>query len=152
LLIVQDLDVTNLQIALRNLNGRGQGAALRFRVRPTGRFDAALIPARSGGNVPDRWLLAIEEKLSLRDQVALYAHALGHLLLNREQEKMGRLPLLDPRDEYAHVDLLAELRMLETVRQPLDRRVLEAYPLLTELLRVREESPAVLDLVTSDLR
>ncbi|SRR6266487_825903 len=89
LLLVPDLDVTNLQIALRNPNGRGQGAGLRFRVRPTGRFDAALIPARSAGNVPDRWLLAIEEKLSLRDQVALYAHALGHLLLNREQEKMA---------------------------------------------------------------
>src|SRR6266516_5184756 len=65
---------------------------------------------------------------------------------------MGRLPQLDPRDGYAHIDMLAELRMLETVRQPLDRRVLEAYPLLTELLSVREESPAVLDLVTSDLR
>jgi type I restriction enzyme R subunit len=152
LLLVQDLDVTNLQIALRNLNGRGQGAVLHFRVRPGGRFDAVLVPARSSGDVPDRWLLAIEEKLSLPDQVALYGHALGHLLLNREQEKMGRLPQLDPRDEYAHIDMLVELRMLETVRQPLDRRVLEAYPLLTELLGVREESPAVLDLVTSDLR
>jgi len=152
LLLVQDLDVTNLQIALRKLNGRGQGTSLRFRVRPSGRFDAVLVPARSAGDVPDRWLLAIEEKLSLQDQVALYGHALGHLLLNREQEKMGRLPQLDPRDEYAHNDMLAELRMLETVRQPLDRRVLEAYPLLTELLGVREESPAVLDLVTSDLR
>jgi hypothetical protein len=147
LLLVQDLDVTDLQIALRNLNGRGQGTTLRFRVRPTGRFDAVLVPTRSAGDVPDRWLLAIEEKLSIRDQVALYAHALGHLLLNREQEKMGRLPQLDPRDGYAHIDMLAELRMLETVRQPLDRRVLEAYPLLTELLSVREESPAVLDLV-----
>ncbi len=152
LLLVQDLDVTNLQIAIRNPIGKGQGAGLRFRVWPTGRFDAALIPARSEGDVPDRWLLAIEEKLSLRDQVALYGHALGHLLLNREQEKMGRLPLLDPRDGYVHVDMLTELRMMETVRQPLDRRVLEAYPLLTELLRIREESPAVLELVTSDLR
>src|SRR6266480_3950157 len=152
LLLVQDLDVTNLQIALSSLNGRGQGAALHFRVRPSGRFDAVLVPTRSAGDVPDRWLLAIEEKLSLQDQVALYGHALGHLLLNREQEKMGRLPQLDPRDEYAHVDMLGELRMLETVRQPLDRRVLEAYPLLTELLGVREEAPAVLDLVTSDLR
>jgi type I restriction enzyme, R subunit len=152
LLLVQDLDVTTLQIALRNLNGRGQGAALHFRVRPNGRFDAVLVPTRLAGEVPDRWLLAIEEKLSLPDQVALYGHALGHLLLNREQEKMGRLPDPDPRDGYAHHDLLAELRMLETVRQPIDRRVLEAYPLLTELLGVREESPAVLDLVTSDLR
>jgi type I restriction enzyme, R subunit len=152
LLLVQDLEVTNLQIALRNLNGRGQGAALHFRVRPTGRFDAVLVPTRLTGDVPDRWLLAVEETLSLQDQVALYGHALGHLLLNREQEKMGRLPDPDPKAGYSHFDMLAELRMLETVRQPLDRRVLEAYPLLTELLGVREESPAVLDLVTSDLR
>lgn len=152
LLLIQDLDVTTFEIALRNPNSRGQGAALRFRVRPTGRFDAVLVPTRSAGDVPDRWLLAIEEKLSIQDQVALYGHALGHLLLNREQEKMGRMPQLDPRDGYAHNDMLAELRMLETVRQPLDRRVIETYPLLTELLGVREESPAVLDLVTSDLR
>jgi hypothetical protein len=83
--------------------------------------------------------------------VKLYAPALGHLLLNREQEKMDRMPQLDPRDEFAHIDMLAELRMLETVRQPLDRRVLEAYPLLNELFVVREESPAVLGLVINDL-
>src|SRR6266702_1073090 len=152
LLLVQDLDVTNLQIALRNLNGRGQGAALHFRVRPSGRFDVVLVPARSSGDVPDRWLLAVEETLSLQDQVALPGHALGHLLLKREQYKMGRLPDPYPRAGYSHIDMLVELRMLETVRQPLDRRVLEAYPLLTELLGVREESLAVLDLVTSDLR
>jgi hypothetical protein len=151
-ILVTNLDATNLQVALNHLTGKGQASSLRFRVRPGGRFDAVLVPTRSGGDVPDRWLLAIEETLALRDQVALYAHALGHLLLNREQEKMGNLPLLDPRDGYAHIDMLVELRMLETVRQPLDRRVLEAYPLLTELLGVREESPAVLDLVTSDLR
>jgi hypothetical protein len=92
--------VTNLQIALRTLTGKGLSTVSRFRVKPTGRFDAAIVPARSGGDVPDRWLLAIEENLSLRDQVALYAHACGHLLFNHEQEKMGRLPQLDPRDEY----------------------------------------------------
>ena len=151
-ILVTNLDTTNLQIALNNITGKGQAPSLRFRVRPGGCFDAVLVPARSGGDVPDRWQLAIEEKLALRDQVALYAHALGHLLLNREQKKMGKLPLLDPRDGYAHIDMLAEMRMLETVRQPLGRRVLEAYPLLTELLGVREESSAVLDLVTSDLR
>ena len=42
--------------------------------------------------------------------------------------------------------------MLETVRQPLDHRVLETYPVLTELLGVREEASAVIDLVTSGLR
>src|SRR5437763_16887181 len=42
--------------------------------------------------------------------------------------------------------------MLETTRQPRDRRVLETYPLLTALLGVREETTAVLDLVAGDLR
>jgi hypothetical protein len=31
--------------------------------------------------------------------------------------------------------LLGELRLLENARQPVDRRVLEAYPQLAELLR-----------------
>jgi hypothetical protein len=134
LLLIKNLDETNLQASLGTLNGRGRGTVLRFRVKPTGRFDAALVPTGPAGEVPDRWLLAIEENLSIRDQVALYGHALGHLLLNREQEKMSRLPDPDPRVEYAHNDMLAELRMLETVRQPLDRRVLEAYPLPRRLI------------------
>ena len=117
-----------------------------------GRFDAALVPIGSAGEPPDRWLLAVEAHLPIREQVALYAHALGHLLLNNEQVKMDRLPALDARDGYAHRDMLAELRMLETTRQPLDRRVLETYPLLTALLGVRDEPPVVLDLVASDLR
>ncbi len=40
---------------------------------------------------------------------------------------MGQLPQLDPRNGYARSDMLAELRMQETVRQPLDRRVLFLY-------------------------
>jgi len=152
LLLVRNLDETTLQAAIRRLNGKGRGTLLRFRVKTLGRFDAALVPTGPAGEVPTHWLLAIEEDLSLRDQVALYGHALGHLLLNREQEKMGQLPQLDPRDGHAHSDMLAELRMLETVRQPLDRRVLETYPLLIELLGVREEASAVIDLVMSDLR
>ena len=99
---------SGLDIALEDLGqpgvqideGLGLADQLGGRNTPTGRFDAAIVPARSGGDVPDRWLLAIEENLSLRDQVALYAHACGHLLFNHEQEKMGRLPQLDPRDEY----------------------------------------------------
>ena len=139
LLLVNNLDETNLQAAIRNSNGRGRGTIVRFRVKTLGRFDSALVPTGPVGEALDRWLLAIEEDLSLRDQVALYGHALGHLLLNREQEKIGQLPQLDPRDGHAHSDLLAELRMLETVRQPLDRRVLETYLLLTELLGVHED-------------
>jgi len=152
LLLVEDLDETHLQAALHRLNGKWQGRQLRFHFRVAGRFDAALVPIGPAGESPDRWLLAIEAHLPIREQVALYAHALGHLLLNNEQVKMDRLPALDSKDGYAHRDMLAELRMLETTRQDLDRRVLETYPLLTALLGVREESPAVLDLVASDLR
>src|SRR5712691_1379143 len=152
LLAVEDLDETHLQAALHRLNGKWEGRQLRFQSRVAGRFDAALVPIGPAGEAPDRWLLAIEAHLPIREQVALYAHALGHLLLNNEQVKMDRLPALDPKDGDAHRDMLAELRMLETTRQRLDRRVLETYPLLTALLGVREESLLVLDLVASDLR
>src|SRR5947209_4122241 len=152
LLAVEDLDETHLQAALHRPNGKWQCRQLRFHFRVAGRFDAALVPIGPAGEAPDRWLLAIEAHLPIREQVALYAHALGHLLLNNEQVKMDRLPALDPRDGDAHRDMLAELRMLETTRQPLDRRVLETYPLLTTLLGVREEPTVVLDPVASDLR
>src|SRR5258708_21889870 len=152
LLFVQDLDETHLQAALRGLNGKARGARLRFRVRSIGRFDSVLVPTGPVGEAADSWLLAIEENLAIRDQLALYAHALGHLLLNNDLVKIGRLPDPDPRDGYAHSDMLAELRMLATMRQPLDRRGLETYPLLTDLLGVRDEPAAVLDLVASDLR
>jgi len=92
LLLVKNLDETNLQAAIRGLNGRGRGTVARFHFKIGGRFDSALVPTEPAGEAPDSWLLAIEENLSLRDQVALYGHALGHLLLNREQKKMGRLP------------------------------------------------------------
>src|SRR5713226_2980871 len=84
LLPVQDLDETNLRAALRKANGRVRGTDVRFRVRVAGRFDAALVPFGPGGELPERWLLAIEAHLPIREQVALYGHALGHLLLNRE--------------------------------------------------------------------
>ena len=81
--------------------------------------------------------------------MALYGHAMGHLLLNRESQHMGQLPPLDPRDGFAHADALAELRLLESLRRPLDRRVLEAYPVLAELLRVRDEPPAAVEYLSA---
>ena len=152
LLLIENLDETRLLASLQRLNGKWQGRQLHFRVRVAGCFDAALVPIGPAGEPPDRWLLAIEARLAIRDQVALYAHALGHLLLNNEQAKMDQIPALDPRDGYAHHEMLAELRMLETTRQAIDRRVLETYPLLTALLGVRDEPPVLLDPLIADLR
>ena len=152
LLLVAGLDATALQAELGRLRGTGQGTGLQFRVRPVGRFDAALVPSGPVGQVPDRWLLAVEEGLAPRDQVALYGHALALLSLVREQRQMGQLPELDPRDGYAHADTLAELRLSDGARSALDRRVLEAYPLLTELLRGRDEPAVVADASTVELR
>jgi hypothetical protein len=151
-MLVAGLDATTLQAELGRLLGTAEGARLQFRVKPIGRFDAALVPTGSVGQVPDRWLLAVEESLAPRDQVALYGHALALLALVREQRQMGQLPELDPRDGYAHVDTLGELHSLEGARSALDRRVLEAYPLLTELLRGREEPAVVADGSTAELR
>ncbi len=43
-LLVANLDATDLQHALRRLNGIGCNTPLEFRVTPMSRFDAALIP------------------------------------------------------------------------------------------------------------
>src|SRR5260370_21995410 len=92
LLLVKNLDETNLQAAIRNANGKGRGTIVRFRVKPLGRFDAALVPTGLAGAVPDCWLLAIPGNLSLPDPASLYRHALRHPLLNREQGKISQFP------------------------------------------------------------
>lgn len=149
---VRRLDTTTLAAALQRRPGQPRGAVLSFRVAPHGGFDAALVPVGPAGEPADRFLLAIEEELPLRDQVALYGHAIGHLLLNRESRQMGQLLPLDPQDGYSHAEILGELRLLENVRRPLDRRVLETYPLLAGLLGAREQPPASLTDMTVDLR
>jgi len=70
---------------------------------------------------------------------------LGHLLLNREMRRIDHLPLLDPRDGYVHVDTIEELRRLQGARNPLDRRVLDAYPQLIALLRRDAAVPGELE-------
>ncbi len=144
-LFVADLDLTRLRAAIR------RNATVEFRVPPAGRFDAALVPVGRAGTLPDRFVLALDAKLSLQDQVALYGHAVGHLLLNYQEQQMGQRPFFDPRNGFAHADTLAELRLLEAVRQPLDRRVLETFPLLTRLLEPPEESRADFDAATLGL-
>lgn len=152
LLFVSDLDLTHLRTAFRRSTGVGRNATIEFRVAPTGRFDTALVPVGRAGAFPDRFVLAIDDALTLQDQVALYGHAVGHLLLNYQEQQMGQRPQLDPRNAFAHADTIAELRLLEAVRQPLDRRVLETFPLLTRLLEPPEESIAAFDAATLGLR
>lgn len=141
--LVRGLDVTSLRAELARRRLLRSEADPRFRVRPSGRFDGVLVPGGPAGQPCDRWWMFLEESLAPRDQHALYAHALAHGLLNEETRRLGQRTLpLDPRDGYAHWELLGELRLLDNVRQPQDRRVLEAYPQLAELLRAPDE-PAV---------
>ena len=153
LLFVKDLDLTTLEARLKGYNGIGRNAVVEFRVPPSGRFDAVLVPVGRANELADRFLLALEEDLAIRDQLALYAHAVGHLLLNYQELQTGRIPSLDPADLYAHADTLAELRALGTLRYAtdLDRRVLDAYPLLTQLVEAPEESRAALNAATAGL-
>ncbi|HET8912621.1 MAG TPA: hypothetical protein VFN23_14205, partial [Ktedonobacteraceae bacterium] len=140
LLFVEDLDTTTLQAALRRFNGVGRQTVLRFRVSQFGRFDSALVPVGRLNEQPDRFVLALEKGLSIQDQVILYGHAVGHLLLNSNEAQLGQRLMLDPRNGFAHADTVAELRLIEMVKQRLDQRVLETFPLLTKLLEVPEES------------
>lgn len=142
-LLVRNLDTNTLRAELARRRLLRTDDDPRFRVRPTGRFDAALVPGGWTGQPCDRWWMFVEEGLAPRDQLALYAHALGHSLLNEEARRLGQDALpLDPRDGYAHRELLGELRLMENVRRPEDRRVLEAYPQLAELLRPPHEPAA----------
>lgn len=152
LLFVADLDLTHLRTAIKQGASIGRHSSVEFRVAPAGRFDAALVPVGRVGTQPDRFILALDQALTLQDLVALYGHAVGHLLLNYQEEQMGQRSQLDPRNAFAHADTLAELRLLEAVKQPLDRRVLETFPLLTRLLETPEESRADFDTATLGLR
>jgi hypothetical protein len=125
---VHNLDSASLRAELARRRLLRSEADPRFRVRPTGRFDAVLVPGSLSGQPCDRWWMFVEESLPPRDQYALYAHALAHGLLNEEARRLGQGALpLDPRDGYAHWELLGELRLMENARQPQDRRVLEAF-------------------------
>lgn len=149
ILLVDDLNATSLQQSLNRFNGSYRRTEARFRVRPIGHFDMALVPTGPAGSSLDRWLLALEAGLSVDDQVALYAHAVGHLLLNQSMKNVTGRPILDPGDNRSHVDNLAELRLLDNTRDDINQRVLGTYPELAELLQPREapgQTPAPLGL------
>ncbi|HEY0753731.1 MAG TPA: DEAD/DEAH box helicase family protein [Ktedonobacteraceae bacterium] len=127
--------------------------AVRFSKHVQGRFDAALVPTGKTNGPLDRFLLVIEASLPQRDQVALYAHAIGHLLLNEQRQALDRSPNLDPDSGNTHVDRLAELRYVETLsnRTIADREVLETFPLLAELAEPLPESRSVIEEATREL-
>src|SRR5262245_35568800 len=100
---VRGLDATSLRAELARRRLLRSESDPRFRVRPTGRFDAVLAPGGLSGQPCDRWWMFVEEALPPRDQYALYAHALAHGLLNEEARRLGQGALpLDQRDGYAH--------------------------------------------------
>ena len=86
------LDATNLQIALNHLTGRGQAPSLRFRVRPGGRFDAVLVPTRSGGDVPvdGKWYSTIngsEEDVIVKGVIVPFNETNGFSQISQEKVK-----------------------------------------------------------------
>jgi len=146
LFLIKDLDVTRLRHKLNQYT-----IPLQFRTDPTGRFDMALVPIYRD-NIW-HFVLAIEEGLSTQDQIALYAHAVAHLLHNNQQKQAGKRLLLDPSDQRAHTDILTRLRYLEADdhRSRLDREVLNAFPRLREMIELPEESNMAFNAATKEL-
>ncbi len=139
LLLVDGLDAASLSRAL------GPGACPAYRVPPAGRFDAALVPH---GEPPDSWLLALDSRLPVGEQVGLYAHAVAHLIHNYRVAESGAGLKLDPRDGYVHVESLSRLRERSRIYQPFDLEVLEEFPALTKPLRTSSAAGARLEDLT----
>lgn len=149
LYLTQALNTASLEHTLKRTS-----AIIRFQTPIQGRFDSALVPIGKGDGPLDRFLLVIDATLPGRDQVALYAHAFGHLLLNYRNRDLDHGRNLDPDNKMTHVDRLAELRYVELLsnRNLADREVLEAFPLLAELAEAPVESKAAVIAATSDLQ
>lgn len=145
---VSGLDSTNLEQALKRYH-----FPLQYAVDTVGRFEAALVPVLRESGSAAGFLFVYEEAMSTQNQVALFAHAVGHLILNdQERLKEHELPL-DPDSGETHIDRLSELRYLDISqnRNYLDRQVLDGFPKLTQLIEPPEESQIALDLATRQL-
>ena len=145
---VHELDGYTLERALKRFH-----FPLNYAVDTVGRFEAALIPILRKNDPAIGFLFAYEEDLSLQDQVALFAHAVGHLILNDQVRLKGLELPLNPDDGEIDIDRLSELRYLDISRNRnfLDRQVLEAFPRLTHLIEPPEESQILLERSTRDL-
>ena len=67
--LVRALDTSRLRAELARRQLLRSEADPRFRVRPSGRFDAVLVPGGRSGQPYDRWWMFVEESLSPRDQL-----------------------------------------------------------------------------------
>lgn len=145
---VRALDSTNLERALKRYH-----FPLQYAVDTVGRFEAALVPVLRESGSAAGFLFVYEEAMNTQNQVALFAHAIGHLILNdQERLKEHELPL-DPDSGETHIDRLSELRYLDISqnRNYLDRQVLDGFPKLTQLIEPPEESQIALDIATRQL-
>ena len=136
--LLSSVDETTLRQLTNNPRGPAYSASLKFRATPIGRFDLALVPYSPTGQTPDRWLLVLDDRIPGREQVALYAHAVAHLLLDRRRLQDRLRPHLDPKAGYSHVDTLTGLRLLDKTRHPIDRLVVESYPKLADLANAED--------------
>lgn len=148
LYLTPELDSASLARTLRQTS-----ASVRFQTPPRGRFDAALVPTGKGDGPLDRFVLVIEALLPVRDQAALYAHAVGHLLLNYQNSTLERGLNLDPDSGMTHVERLADLRYVEMLsnRNKANREVLQTFPLLAELAEPPVENRLVMEAATREL-
>ena len=137
-IFIKELDATNLAHKMKRRN-----ISIRFRVDPIGRFESALVPVFKSDHAEKGFFLVLDEDLKPVDQVALFGHAVAHLLKNyQDQAKLEKLTL-DPQNDSVHIDRLDELRYfdIEQTRDMINRSVLRAYPKLHQLFEVPEESP-----------
>lgn len=105
---VRELDSVNLERALWRYR-----FPLDYGIDTVGRFECALVPVIRESSTSG-FLFAYEENLRVEDQVALFAHAVGHLLINHQQRQTERLLDLDPDTGETHTDRIAELRYLDS--------------------------------------
>ncbi len=146
---VRELDSESLDRVLR----RNQ-MSLYYDIDVIGRFESALVPVLRESGPAAGFLFVYEEELTIKDQVALFAHAVGHLILNQQQLLKEQEVMLDPESGSIHTDHLAELRYLDSVknRNLLDRQVLNAFPKLAKLVELPEESQITLGRATQELQ
>ncbi|GCF09605.1 hypothetical protein KDI_31690 [Dictyobacter arantiisoli] len=140
IITVKELDATNLAHAMKRRN-----ISIRFRVGPIGRFESALIPMLKPDGTGKGFILVLDEDLSPADQVALFGHAVAHLIRNHRDQATGQKLTLDPNNDAVHIDKVDELRYFDLAHthDRINRNVIETCPRLHQLFETPEEGPIV---------